>query len=228
MLMTILKSEIAVDQSIALIRTFRTMKEYIIENQPLLNGDAYTYLLQRMNETDKELSDVKSNMLTRADLPEFMKLFDQSVQNEEILILNGEPFKADVIYQKIYKSAKKSIIVIDDYIGVKTLQHLVHSKPGVKLTIVSDNKLRILKLSEYTDFLTEYPTKTIDFIQSQGRTHDRYIVIDNGTPGAKLYHCGASSKDAGKRITSITRILDIKEYKDMINSLLNNKKLILK
>ena len=55
MLMTILKSDVAVAQSIALIRTFRAMKEYIIESQPLLSGDAYAYLLQQMNETNKEL-----------------------------------------------------------------------------------------------------------------------------------------------------------------------------
>ncbi len=44
----------------------------------------------------------------------------------------------------------------------------------------------------------------------------------------KVYHCGASSKDAGKRITTITRLSDVSEYKDMIASLLSNDKLILK
>ena len=228
MLMTILKSDVAVAQSIALIRTFRAMKEYIIESQPLLSGDAYAYLLQQMNETNKELDEVKSNMLTTSDLPKFMKLFDQGIQNEEILILDGQPFKADVAYQKIYRSAKKSIIIVDDYIGVKTLQHLVHARPGVKLTIISDNKLRLLKLSEYNDFLKEYPSKVVDFIKTQDRTHDRYIILDNGTAEMKVYHCGASSKDAGKRITTISKLSEVTEYQGMIASLLSNNKLILK
>lgn len=170
---------------------------------------------------------IEGSMVSRNDLSDFMKLFDQGIKNEEILILNGQPFKADAAYQKIYKSAKNSIIVIDDYIGVKTLHHLVHAKPGVKLTIISDNKLRILKLSEYNDFLTEYPTRTVDFIRSMDRAHDRYIVLDNDTAGMKVYHCGASSKDAGKRITTITRLSDVNEYKDVITSLLSNKKLLL-
>ena len=228
MLMTILKGDLAIRQSRKLVRLFKDMKDYINENPALVFNQQLLSISAQTAENTMAIKRIEERMVSHDDLSDFIKLFDKGIQNEEFLLLNGEPFKADVVYQKIYKSAEKSIIVIDDYIGVKTLQHLVHAKPGVKLTIVSDNKLRILKLSEYTDFLTEYPTKTIDFIQSQGRTHDRYIVIDNGTTVAKLYHCGASSKDAGKRTTSITRILDIKEYKDMITSLLNNKKLILK
>ncbi len=49
-------------------------------------------------------------------------------------------------------------------------------------------------------FLTENPGRNISFIQSAGRTHDRYIVPDEGTTDMKVYHCGASSKDAGKKI----------------------------
>ena len=84
-----------------------------------------------------------------------------------------------------------------------------------------------LKLSDYNDFLKEHPTRRVDFIRSKDRTHDRYIVIDNDTVGMKIYHCGASSKDAGKRITTITRLSDVNEHKEMIASLLSNKKLIL-
>ena len=111
---------------------------------------------------------------------------------------------------------------------MKTLQHLVHAKSGVKLTIISDNKYGILKLSEYNDYLTEYPARTVDFITTQDRAHDRYIVIDNGTAGMKVYHCGASSKDAGKRITTITRLIDIDDYKKTIKTLLANPPLTLK
>ena len=60
------------------------------------------------------------------------------------------------------------------------------------------------------------------------RAHDRYIVIDNGTRDMKLYHCGASSKDAGKRITTITRIIDMSTYKITISQLLLNPQLVLK
>lgn len=59
------------------------------------------------------------------------------------------------------------------------------------------------------------------------RIHDRYIVLDEGSKDMKIYHCGASSKDAGNRITTITRISDIDDYKPMIKKLAGNPALIL-
>ena len=88
--------------------------------------------------------------------------------------------------------------------------------------------MNLLKLSEYNDYLTEYPTKKIKFIKSQNRAHDRYIILDYGTPGMKVYHCGASSKDAGKRIMTITRLMGIDDYKRTVKELLANPPLILK
>ena len=227
-LATVLKGEIAEQQSVAIMRVFRAMREYISENRLLLPQQELFKLSGKQALLESEVRDIKEQMITKSDLSEFMKLFDQGVRNEEVLILDGQPFKADVAYQKIYRSAKKSIIVVDDYLGVKTLQHLVHAKDNVKLTIISDNKLNLLKLSEYNDFLTEYPKKNVDFIRTMDCAHDRYIVIDNGTASMKVYHCGASSKDAGKRITTISRLMDISDYKKTIKALLANPPLVLK
>ena len=117
---------------------------------------------------------------------------------------------------------------MDDYIGVKTPDHLAHAKVNVTLTAVSDNKSRPpLRQTEYNDFLTENPGKTIAIIQSVGRTHDRYIVLDEGTKDRKVYHCGASSKDAGKKITTSTQLTDIDDYKNTIHALLSKPPLIL-
>lgn len=72
------------------------------------------------------------------------------------------------------------------------------------------------------DYLIENPGRTITFLQSLHRSHDRYIVLDEGTKDMKVYHCGASSKDAGKRITTITRLSDIDDYKTTVRSMLGN------
>lgn len=227
-LATVLKGEIAEQQSIAIMRVFRAMREYISENRTLLPHKEVFQLSGRQAQIEGEIREIKETMVTKAELPEFMRLFDQSVRSEEVLILDGQPFKADIAYQEIYRSAQKSITIIDDYIGVKTLQHLVHARQGVHLTIISDNKSNLLKLSEYNDYLTEYPSKKIKFIRSQNRAHDRYIILDYGTSGMKVYHCGASSKDAGKRITTIARLMDTEGYKKAIDMLLTNPPLILK
>lgn len=105
---------------------------------------------------------------------------------------------------------------------------MAHSKKTVKGTIISDNAARPrLRQTEYNDFVVENPGRSITFLQSMHRAHDRYIVIDEGTMDMKVYHCGASSKDAGKRITTITRIMDIDDYKVMIKTMLGNPTLVL-
>lgn len=206
------------------------MKDYIIENQQLmLPQKGYYALTEKVLSHDADLREIKENMVTRADLSDFIKLFDSGIEREEILILDGEPFKADAAYQKIYGKAKRNIVVVDDYIGVKTLNHLAHAMVNADLTIISDNKARPpLRQAEYNDFMIENPGRNIKFIQSSGRAHDRYIVLDEGTKDMKVYHCGASSKDAGKRITTITLLTDIDIYINTIHSLLGNPLLVLR
>ena len=229
MLMTVLKGDLAVEQSKALIRLFKQMKDYIAENRQLMVTQSdYLALAMKVSENTNDIREIKDTMLTKTDLPEFMKLFDQGVQNDEILILDGQPFKADLAYQKLYRSAKRSIVIIDDYIGAKTLQHLVHAREGVALTIISDNRNRLLKKSEYEDFIIEYPKRVVTFLKSGKRVHDRYIIIDHETDGMRAYHCGASSKDAGKRITTITRLMEVGELKRILGELLEGPTLALR
>lgn len=229
MLMTVLKGELAIRQSRALVRLFKTMKDYLLNNQQLLPQTNYYALADKIEKHTKDIQAMRESMVTRTDLSDIMKLFDRHLSTEEILVLDGEPFKADEAYQKIYKQATSSIIVIDDYIGTKTLHHLAYSDKKVKLTIISDNGAKPrLSIAEYKDFLTENPGRNISFVQSLHRSHDRYIILDEGTPSLKIFHCGASSKDAGKRITTITRLQDTTEYINTINALLSNPLLTLK
>ena len=78
------------------------------------------------------------------------------------------------------------------------------------------------------DFCKEYLNLNIQLFHSGGIFHDRYIILDYGTDDEKIFLCGASSKDAGGRITSIFEDPDRKKYDAMINDLLKNKKLVLK
>ena len=229
MLMTVLRGELAIKQSKVLVRLFKTMKDYIIESENLIGYKEVAMIAIQTSQNTKDIAAIKENMVTKDELSDFIKLFDSSIDNDEILILDGEPFKADLAYQKIYANAVQNIIVIDDYLGLKTLHHLAHAKKGVHITIISDNKGNMpLKLSEFNDFSAEYPDTKIKFITSSGRVHDRYIAVDFGTENEKLYHCGASSKDAGRKITTITEIKGISDYRATLKSLLLNKKLLLK
>ena len=228
MLMTVLKGELAIKQSIALVRLFKSMKDYLADNQSLIGTKKYLALVEKVDEHSREIKEIEEKMVTRTDFTYLMKLFDEGKRTEEILILDGEPFKADLAYQRIYKKAKKSIIIVDDYIGPKTLFHLAKADKNIRKTIISDNKGIGLRLHEYKDFIAEYPGCEVQFIKTNKRAHDRYIVLDYGTKELKVYHCGASSKDAGRRITSISEVKEPQGYKEAIKEMLNNPELKLK
>ena len=229
MLMTVLKGDLAIRQSIALIRLFKQMKDYLVDVQPLVGHRGYAAMIDQIEEHSVEIKEIKDNMVRKSDLSDFMKLFDSSRDAEEILILDGQPFKADMAYQKIYKKARREIIVIDDYLGAKTLHHIASAKKNVKITIISDNKGRQpLRMSEYNDFITEYPGRHISFVRSAKKTHDRYIVLDNGTADMKVFLCGSSSKDSGNKITTIMQVKNIANYKQTIKTLLSNPPMVLR
>lgn len=229
MLTSALHTDKAIEASILIMEAFVEMTHYIRQNAILLPQQEIRLLVLRQDKLQSEVKDIKENMVTKGNLSDIMKLFESGISDEEILILNGEPFKADMAYQKIYKQAKKSIIMVDDYLGVKTLYHLSHVKASVSITIISDNKgYSPLRLTEYNDFLVEYPGRNIYFVESANKTHDRYIVLDYGTRTMRVYHCGASSKDAGKKITTITEVKEVDIYKKTISNLMANPPLVLR
>lgn len=227
MLTSCLHTERAIAASIQIIQAFVEMTHYLQQSKQLIPYRELYLLTNRQEKIEADVINMKNSMVTKDDLSDLMKLFSSGMTSEEILILDGQPFKADLAYQEIYKKAHKSVIVIDDYIGIKTLHHLVIIKENIKIIIISDNKSRNLRLAQYHDFIVEYPNRNITFIKTDGRVHDRYIVLDHDTDHMKMYLCGSSSKDSGKRITTIIQISDVSEYKGMIQSLLSNSPLIL-
>ena len=119
----------------------------------------------------------------------------------------------------IYSYAKKTIHVIDNYISLKTLVLLKSVSAGVRVVVFSDNVNHGLHPTELADFKREYPNVDITLKPSGGIYHDRYIFIDHGTPNEMIFHCGGSSKDGGRRITSISRVEDVKLYQNIISDL---------
>ena len=215
MLMTVLKGDLATKQSKALIRLFKNMKDYLIENNSLLTQKDYLNLFKLINNNSDRI----------IELEEEFKSFSK-VLNSHYLILNGERIEGDIAYQEIYRLANKSIHIIDDYIDIKTLQLLKCVKDNIEIMIFSDNKSRNNLNSNFINDFINDTGFNIQFKKNNNRFHDRYIIIDFDTESETIFHCGASSKDAGKRITTITRIEEQNLYKDLIKEILNNDDLI--
>ena len=221
MLMTVLKGEKAVNQSKALIRIFKKMKDFVIEyNNNLISYDDILKLSLQTNDNTKDIKQIQKEMKDIND-----KLSNNN-KFKEILILNNKRVESDNIYNEIYSLAKSSIYIIDDYINLKTLVLLKNVSNKINIIIFSDNVNNKLHKLEYDDFIKDYPNIKIKFIVTNNKVHDRYIILDYKRKNERIFHCGSSSKDSGSKITSINEIMDIKVYDSMINDLLENEELI--
>ncbi|HEM2714697.1 TPA: ORF6N domain-containing protein [Streptococcus suis] len=239
MLMTVLKGELAITQSKALIRTFKQMKDFIIENQDFIGSKELVQIAIQTNQNtndikqnSKEISELNSKMNTLATKEDLKKVMDNFIDPEtykHFLLMNGDKIEADVAYTKIYKSAKKSIYVIDNYIGLKTLELLRAARDKTQIIVFSDNVKNkdMLTKNILDDFRKDYPNIDLKLKIAGKKYHDRYIAIDYGTENEAFYLCGASSKDAGNKVSSITKIEESSKdmYHDMFSKMLNNKDL---
>lgn len=245
MLMTVLKGELATRQSKALIRIFKQMKDYIVDNQPLLGQREYLQMSLQTTQNTQDLLklrnslsviddkvaniiDTLGNVVTKSELANVMLDFGNPTVRRGWLILNGQPVESDLAYQQIYAMAKKTIFIVDNYIGLKTLILLKDVSANVNITIFSDNMGKRLHKAEFNDFCREYPDVSVSLQNSGGIFHDRYIVIDYQTVDEQIYHCGASSKDGGNKVTTITAVTDRAIYHPVIDQLIHNPALLLK
>ncbi len=133
-------------------------------------------------------------------------------------------------YMGIYGSAKRSIHIVDDYISIKTLHLLQNVGESVKVTVVSDNVGHKLRGSDVEDFRRECPKVDVEFVKSNGAAHDRFIVIDRGAESERVFHCGASSKDAGYKMAGITEFTEDdvrKVFNARLSRMLDNPPLVL-
>ena len=226
--MTVLKGELATKQSKALIRIFKQMKDYIVDNQPLLGQREYLQLSLQTTQNTQDLLDLRKSLSAVDDkVASIIDTLGNVVTKSELanvmldFRLNGQPVESDLAYQQIYATAKKTIFVVDNYIGLKTLVLLKEVSANVKITVFSDNIGNRLHQAEFNDFCREYPDVSVSLQTFGGIFHDRYIVIDYQTADEQIYHCGASSKDGGNKVTTITAVTDGCIYHPVIDQLLN-------
>jgi hypothetical protein len=245
MLMTVLKGDLATKQSKALVRLFKKMKDYVIENQEVLNHRDFLRLSlqaadnaqniiefrQKLTEIDDKVENVVSNlgdMVRKSELSPIMLNLGKPEIPPGWLVLNGQPVENDLAYQQIYTLANKTITIIDNYISLKTLVLFKHAKQNVSVTIFTDNIHNGLHKVEFDDFCKEYSGLKIDIKKANNTFHDRYIILDYNTPDEKIFLCGSSSKDGGRKITTISKIDDTSLFKPILSQIQNNQALLLK
>ena len=228
MLATVLRGELAEQQSIFIMRTFREMRHYIKQNQQFVTRSEMELLSSKVTEIsvqtatviDKQKQTDQKVDLIQKNVEQLSENFITDKDKKNFVIYKGQKLEADIAYIEIYQQAKKSIYVVDDYMNAKSLQHLSQKADGVEVVLFTENGKGgrgFLTNSLVTDFQNEYPTIRI---KPNPDCHDRLIVLDYGEETEKVYHCGASSKDAGKKLCAINQITETAIIHPVIDRLL--------
>ena len=221
MLMTVLRGELAVKQSKALIRLFKKMKDFIVESNNLLTTRDILDLSNQVHKNAKSIESLKRNNAgINKKLTKVMDYFIDPSTYKHFLILNGERIEGDFAYQTIYSLAKQSIYIIDDYIDVKTLQLLKVVGKDIEIVIFSNNKAKSKLTKSFVEDFIKDTGLSLSLRTNNGLFHDRYIIIDYKQDNESIYHCGASSKDVGKGITTIETLEQKELYRPLIEQLL--------
>lgn len=222
MLATVLRGELAEQQSIFIMRTFREMRHYISQNQQFVTRNEMELLTakvgtitERQDRMEKRVEFIQKDVTILADN------FITDKDKKDFVIYKGQKLEADIAYIEIYQQANKSIYVVDDYMNAKSLQHLSQKADGVEVVLFTENGKGgrgFLTNSLVTDFQNEYPTIRI---KPNHDCHDRLIILDYGEKTELVYHCGASSKDAGKKLCAINQITETAIIHPVIDRLLS-------
>ena len=135
--------------------------------------------------------------------------FNKMQEKEKIntIFFEGQIFDAYTLLLDLFDSAKEEIIIIDNYASKELLKIL--KNVDKKILIISKNLDEIL-IKKYNSEYSNIEFKNLDIF------HDRFLIIDR----KKLYSCGASFKDLGKKCFAINEIESKKLIDDMLNKIL--------
>lgn len=186
MLSAVLRSSIAVQVSVQIMKAFVTMRHQFLSNQELM---------LRINniEIKQQFTDEKVNQL-------FQALNSESTFSQGIFY-KGQVFDAYKFSLDIIRSAKHSIILIDNYVDENTLMILSHRNKNVTANIYTEKLNHQLQMT-LMKFHEQYPAITVEVLKN---CHDRFLIIDK----SELFHLGASIKDLGKKIFAFSKINDV-------------------
>lgn len=202
MLATVLKGEVAEQQSIFIMRAFREMRRFIANNALLFEKVSYIELkqLEYQKNTDERFDKV-------------FQYIEDHAESEQKIFFDGQIYDAFSLITTIIQKAQNDIILIDGYVDVDTLNVLAKKNAGSDVTIFTYASAPLTN-KDVENFNAQYPTLTVKKTQV---FHDRFIILD----GTVVYHIGASIKDAGKKCFGVSLINDSGVVEDLLNRLKN-------
>lgn len=164
----------------------------------LLKGYALNHRFDSLeNKVEKKFSEQDfriQNLENKVDF--FVKT---SMPPRQGVFYDGQVFDADVFLTKFILSARKSILLIDNYVDITSLEMLAKKGKGVSLRIVTSKRGNELAESDIDKFNEQYGDLVVSF---SSKFHDRFLIIDD----EELFLIGASIKDLGKKCFAFTKL----------------------
>lgn len=192
----ILRSSTAIKVSVEIMEAFVEMRRILISNASLFHRLDKMELKQL--ETDQKFEEI------------FKALESDKLHIEKGIFYSGQVFDAYAFVSDIIRSAKESIILLDNYVDDTVLTLLGKREQSVTATIYTksiSNQLR-LDLQRYN---SQYPRIEVEVFAD---SHDRLLIIDS----TELYHIGASLKDLGKKWFAFSRMnIEVSKILQVLN-----------
>ncbi|MFW2558106.1 ORF6N domain-containing protein [Aliarcobacter butzleri] len=183
MLATILKSKVASQVTVYIIKTFANMRKLISQN---------ISMFERFERIENRLTihDENFNKL-------FSALDDKTLKPLEGIFYDGQIFDSYSFINDLLKFAQKEVILIDNYID-DTVFTLFSKYPNINSIIYTNNISKQLKL-DFEKYQKQYKNITLKTFKD---CHDRFLILDK----KEMYHLGASLKDLGKKWFAFSKI----------------------
>ena len=190
MLSSVLRSQTAIEVNIQIMRAFVSMRHFMVSNASVFSRlETMEYhqleILQHQQDTDKHIE------ATNKRIDEvFRRLDEGNAKPKQGVFYNGQIYDAYTFVSDLIKSAKKRIVLIDNYVDETVLTLLDKRDNNVSATIYTQQISRQFQLDIDRHNAQYAPIDVETFRLS----HDRFLCIDDD-----VYHIGASIKDLGKK-----------------------------
>lgn len=158
----------------------KVLKQYMLRGYAISNR--FERLEQRMTKAENQIE-----YFVHSALPP-----------KEGIFVDGQIYDAYELIERLIKSAKKSILLIDNYVDESVLTMMSEKGSGVQVDIYTRDISKALRLAE-DKFNAQYGGLTL---HQTNNIHDRFLILDDQT----IYLIGASLKDAGKKLFAFTEI----------------------
>ena len=183
MLSSVLRSKTAIEVNIQIMRAFVSMRHFMVNNASVFSRlETIEYhqleMQQHQQETDKRIDEV------------FRRLDEGNAKPKQGVFYNGQVYDAYTFVSDLIKSAKRRIILIDNYVDETVLTLLDKRDNNVSAIIYTQQISRQFQLDIDRHNAQYAPIDVETFRLS----HDRFLCIDDD-----VYHIGASIKDLGKK-----------------------------